>query len=667
MIVALAATALGALLLAPLARAQTQTPDPSALIVEADRLLQTGMREDAVLTALTAQRRLDEITDASARDRLRAGLVALLARADPQWTRHAEASKADATELIALARSYLRKKLPARAVDLLEEACTLDPKSAAPVLSYAQKQLSSRAASKPETDRAEPDEPVLRDLIGGIESRVAWGTWDLRPTEVRSPHLDGNTVYLIAREPRHGDQRVSVDVLIGDLDGSAALVFGGIDASTYYIVELLHQTDQGTGRYSNLSVHRIVDAKAIEIGRIAFDLSSKQRAGWLQLSVSVRGNRITAGLGALASLRCTAPTVPHGGVGFFVTGNSPNLEPVRFRRLLIEELPLDVPSGAPRDPKPSVALADPVATAIRAALDATEPADDLDARVCALHAQWPRLAEVGNDSERAALALRLTQAIESVDPVGRQANELRVARSARCVAAAVAYHEAGMPRLALRALAAAARFEPTAGSALRKAITQALAPPRAAPLPAAGDCEILAWFDGGETLLGTAGWILGPQGAQSPAGAGTAEQLFAGKRVQPTAGVIGVDLVLPDDPEARAGLVFDLRSAHDLAFAIVDREQDRIRLQVHRYYAGNFTIAGSTLGAALRPGDPAWAHLELRLSGDKVTASIGTGESLEVARAERAAPARLGLFADAPTGLAEFRNFRVAPPAGGSR
>ncbi|MFO1051593.1 MAG: hypothetical protein U1F36_05225 [Planctomycetota bacterium] len=657
----------------PTLSAQRTGPDPVALAQEAERLLQGGHREDATLLLWRARAALDAIEDRDRRELTRTGIANLLARADPLVNRHAERDKADAKDTVEFARACLRRNLPQRALALLEDALPLDRATVEPVLGYAQKQIASRRPAKPATRPKEVDppakdaEPPLADRMPEFVPRVSYGAWDIQKFEVRSPRLDGDTAYLVGKAPTHEDGRISVDMLIGDVDGSAALMFGGIDASTYYIVELLHQTDDGTGRYSNLSIHRIAENKAIELARASFNLTPQQRAGWLTVTIEIRGRALSAGLGDRSSLRCSAPTDPYGGVGFFVTGNSPNTAPVRFRRLLLRPLPPDAPPGSGADTRDTPAEApatsgDADVDPVRAALDAI-PGIDLDHDLMTLDSLWARLDDVADDRTRTALAIRLAQAVADLDPLAKAGQSLRTARAGRRVDEAHAYFEQKLPRLAAFTLHEATRFDPEAGAELRAEVAKALAPPPTEPLPVATDCDVLAWFDGGETLLGDAGWVLGPKGARAPSGSG--EQIFAGKRAAPKHGKVRADLVLSDTADARVGVAFDVRSAHDLAIAIVDRVRDRIRLSVVRYYAGNYTLSDTRLGPAAKQGEAAACHLEIEFDGDTARVLLRGAEPLSVQLADRAATPRLGLFAAGSGEPPEFLNFRVEPAATG--
>lgn len=642
--------------------------EPGALLLEADRRFQGGARDPALVLLARAETAIGALDDAARREALGAQAQALRARIDPLWSQRLELRRADGKDLLELGRAYLRRKLVVRAVDVLEAAVAADPQAALEVLGYAQKQLASRAAPRATEPRKraagrEQDAAAASDRLAALQGKFVRGKWDLRPTEVRSPRLEGgSTVYLVASAPQHADHRLSVDILIGDLDGSGALVFGGVDATDYYIVELLHQTDPGAPRYSNLSVHRIVGDQAIELARVAFDLTPQQRAGWQRLHVTIRGKEVVAGLGTASNLRVSCPTVPHGGVGFFVTGNSPNLEPVAFRRLLIET-PAAEPAGDPDDSAVSGAatpadVEEPLAVELRALLEAPVEKTALEARLMELHAAFPRLAELADDAERTALATRLRQTIEVHDPLAKQAAETRAKLAERRVALARQYLERELPRAALLVVRDAARVEPGAGAALHAELLAKLAPPPPQALPAAEPCDVLRVLDGGEVLFGTAGWTLTPSLVHAPSPAGD-ETVFVGKAPQPKRGLVRVDVVLPPEAGARGGLAFDVRSAHDCAFAVVERRADRAFIRVHRYFAGNWTLFGEALGAAMPPGEPGFARLELRFDGERVVLTTPGADAIELTLAARAATPRLGLFAASQEGAVSFRNLFV--------
>lgn len=649
-------------------QAPQEPGEPGALLLEADRRFQGAARDPALVLLARAETAIAALEDVARREALGAQAAALRARIDPLWSQRLELRRADGKDLLELGRAYLRRKLVLRAVDVLEAAVAADPAAAQEVLGYAQKQLATKSAPragatpKPTAER-ERNTAAEGDRLAALQGKFVRGKWDLRPTEVRSPRLEGgSTVYLVASAPTHADHRLSVDILIGDVDGSGALVFGGVDATDYYIVELLHQTDPGAPRYSNLSVHRIVGSQAIELARVAFDLTPQQRAGWQRLHVTIRGKDVVAGLGTGSNLRVSCPTVPHGGVGFFVTGNSPNLEPVAFRRLLIET-PAPEPALDPDDAagtgaaKPADA-SEPLAAELRALLEAPVEKAALEARLVELHAAFPRLAELADDAERTALATRLRQAIEVHDPLAKQAAETRVTLAERRVALARQYLERELPRAALLVVRDAARVETGAGAALHAELLAKLAPPPPQPLPAAEPCDVLRVLDGGEVLFGTAGWTLTPSLVHAPAPAGD-ETVFVGKTSPPKRGLVRVDVVLPPEQGARGGLAFDVRSAHDCAFAVVERRADRAVVRVHRYFAGNWTLFGEALGAAMPPGEAGFTRLELRFDGERVVLTTPGADGIELTLAARAATPRLGLFAASHEGAVSFRNLFV--------
>ncbi|MBI5852682.1 MAG: hypothetical protein HZB39_16845 [Planctomycetes bacterium] len=634
--------------------AQQAPPDPIALLLDADRQFLAGARDEALVLVARAEELAAGASGAVQREAFAGTVQDLRVRIDPLWTRRDELRTLAAKDLLDLGRAYLRRKLLLRAESVLDQAVALGDRTAPEVVAYARKQLAARPDSVSTTTKpAKPGGP--QDLIGKVRTKVANGSWDLRNTEIRSPTLSGKTAYLIASEPRHTNDRLSIDILIGDVDGTAGLLFGAIDMFTYYLVELRHVTAEGV-RESVLRVFQVTNAEASLIGEAFVDLTGEQRAEWVTVTATIRERDVIAGIGAARNLRVTCPTLPHGGVGFFVSGNSPKIEPSIYRRLLIQPAPKEPESRAAEQPSPAD---DPAAAVIRTALDVPLDQQDLDARLLALHAVAARLPDVVDDSTRTALAARLRESLDKLDPLARMAGDARRARAERLAELARAYVTAELPRTALIVLGEASRHEPEAGAALRAELLARLAPPPPIPVPLAELCDFLTVFEGGEVLYGNAGWTLRESMATAPAGPDSAS-VFAGKHRQPAAASVRVDVVLPAGADARGGIAFDVRSSHDLAFAIVGRREGRAFVRVHRYYGGNWTILGEVLGASMPQDDDACAPLELLFDGPRLrVTTAGATAPIECTLAERAAMPRLGLFASTNGPPATFRNFKV--------
>lgn len=636
---------------------QQAPPDPITLLLDADRQFQAGARDEALVLVARAEELGAGARDAALREAFAGRARDLRRRIDPLWTRREELRALTAKDLLELGRAYLRRKLLLRADAVLDQAVLLGDKTAPEVLAYARKQLAALPDAKPTSTKPEPPQPSgPRDLIGQVKTLVADRPWDLLGAEIRSPTIDGRTALLLATEPRHHDDRIRIDLLIGDEAGKAALVFGLTDARNYYLVELMHEPDGSKGLDSLLRILRVADGEAILIGGTGVALTKEQRADWVTVTVTIRGKDVVAGLGAMRNLRVECPTVPHGAVGFFVSGDSPKTSPVSFRRLFIEPSPKEQEQRPKTEPSPAD---DPAAAVIRTALDVPLDQQGLDARLTALHAAAAQLSDVVDEATRKTLAARLREALHKFDPLARMAGDARRARAERLVELARAYVTAELPRTALLVLSEASRHEPEAGAALRAELLARLAPPPPIPIPLAELCDFLTVFDGGEVLYGTAGWTLRESMAQAPDGPDSAS-VFAGKHRQLDAGTVRVDVVLPAGTDSRGGIAFDVRSSHDLSFVIVGRRQGRAFVRVHRYYGGNWTILGEALGASMPQDDDACASLELYFDGPRLRiTTAGATAPIECTLAERAAMPRLGLYASTNGPAVTFRNFRV--------
>lgn len=320
-----AALALGCL--APHAPAQEPTLD--AILQRAAELAGRGEAEAAAAQLREARRLALRIGDAREQRRQLAAIRTRLAKLDPVDRRLRPDLDRSVAHLLEAAEAYLECGWRETALPLLRAAELIEPGSAAALL--------AAAAS---TDAGAPagDGPAGEAIGAFFRDAETYGdAWQIADGEVTSPALTDHSLMLVAKKPLAGDCRVGVEVMLGAAPGKAALVFGhdlDWEQQTFCFLEIMQtadvthlrilEHDGGTGRMTTLAQQTLAR-------------TAVPRGGWLRLAVEVRGGEATGWLGTESVGPCRPAKAPlPGAVGFYLSSDSENRAPVRFRGWRVE-------------------------------------------------------------------------------------------------------------------------------------------------------------------------------------------------------------------------------------------------------------------------------------------------------------------------------------------
>ncbi|MGE0145131.1 MAG: hypothetical protein AB7I19_18085 [Planctomycetota bacterium] len=630
---------------------------PTAMIAEGERLLRVGEKEGAAIMAWRARDLLRLQPEDSGSAVLRNALDGLMMRADPLATRGREEDAAFAERLVELGRDYQRRKLPRRALAVLDLAMRFDPVAAGKLRDYVLKQPGAKPAGT-----AKPDEPAKagRKAERGqiTTAAIHWADpgWKIEEGIAKSPPLhDNKTKRLMLNEPRHGsNDEISCDLLLGDAAGHAGIVIllSGVDQ--YFVVELSHVLGSDGVLQTNLRVFRIEGTKAENLATKFFSMTASQRADWFTLRAIVRDDQLEIPVPGTEPMRVAIDGKLGDGLGFFVSGNSDYKGSVHYRNLRVQPAPERAPAKSAGDAPPP---APPIVATIDGLLAKKVPPKEVDEHLVELHRALDELPSVTDPTLRELLDLRLREGITKADPLAKLALTVRTERARTLAGRAAAYRDAQCPRLSLTVLAAAARYDWQSAKADYLALLASLAPPPPPPLPPARPSELLHWFTDMEQVEGPGGWTVSAERLVPPLIEDSAQLAVVGKPRQPETGKLSVDFVM--SPDSRAGLVFDYRSLHDVAVVWLVPAEGRLVAAPIRAYSGNRSELGKIEGPSLPTAGPIYGTLTMEFLPGKVLLRLFDSEPLELPLADRAATPRLGVICTTAGAGVEVRNWFV--------
>ncbi len=315
-------TALGILLVAPLARAQ----DEIALKqLAAGRALQAqGQDEDAAIALRAARAAAESVTDANVRKSLLKPIEQALNETDALAVETRKAEDAAARALLRAAKAYQARKWHRAALPYFQLAKDLS-------VAVAGKALELADAASSTTD-------AIRTWFGDGKNFAGGGIWRVAANSIESPRLAGASVGLRSEKTTKGKTRIAIETRATDAPSKSSIVFSlkpDKNGDSYYIVELRHYRGGSQLRL----LHNPKEGAIVEIANQPLTLSRSERADWIEIWIELAGDRIRVGVGEWETLEANAVTPDLDGcIGMFVSGDSPFLAPIAFKNLRVEPL-----------------------------------------------------------------------------------------------------------------------------------------------------------------------------------------------------------------------------------------------------------------------------------------------------------------------------------------
>ena len=319
--VALAAVA--AVALADVTGAQVAAARDS--LEQANELLRRERAEEAAGLLRSAWRQFERAEPSEQRNEkaLRSSIENGLRRVDPRALDLLKVQQRTAAKLVEVAQEYARAGWPRTALDLLEQARRLDPGSVGGEVERIRALLPAVDADR-----------LTAELLAAPDRG-----WFMENGELVSPAIaegggPAQTVHVLAPRSFDGDRRMSLEVLLGNRPGKAGFVFAGRgELVELYMVELVRRVEDTSIRLMHLHDGRF-DLLAMK----GWTFPKEIQDGWLPVEVTIRGRELTVAVGDLSPFHFTAPTDVVGAPGIYISGDTPNREPLRFRHLVIESL-----------------------------------------------------------------------------------------------------------------------------------------------------------------------------------------------------------------------------------------------------------------------------------------------------------------------------------------
>lgn len=271
------------------------------------------------------------IEDGTERKKQLAAIGAGLKELDPSFDATKRARLAASKKLVPVGMGYMRSKWFDTGLEILRDAADFGGSAAVRKLdeSIARAGRSGGDVMKKFMSRRE-------QTSGKAEYR-----WRFVDDEFHSPKLVGRfSAGTRSARTLGKTARISFEVLADGPKAKGALMFGVrsvAEGTSYYVVELMHW-----GSYSSLFLYHYMPPEKV-LKPIKEDVSyysKKGRSQWIEVTVDFSPDRIAMRLEDNEWVDCGKPKAPtQGHVGFFVSGDSPFRDPVRFRNLRIATPP----------------------------------------------------------------------------------------------------------------------------------------------------------------------------------------------------------------------------------------------------------------------------------------------------------------------------------------
>lgn len=293
-------------------------------LAEARSLQGEGRPEDAAFALRAAQTAMQDVADPAVAKSLQKSIDALVAEVDTLAAETKKAEEAAARALLRPAKAYQAKKWNRCALAWLRLAAELSDKVAGKLLQQA-------------GAGAGPSDPTT-EWFGDAVTFAGGGIWQLEKGEITSPKVGTDTVGYRTDKTTKGPVRIALESRTTADPSKTSIVFGmrpSKNGDSYYVLELRHMKG-----FSQLRLlHKPANGDFAELALQPLTLSRKERADWVELWVELRGDRIRAGCGTIETLEANAVTKDlDGGLGLFVSGDTPWKERVRFRGLRVEPM-----------------------------------------------------------------------------------------------------------------------------------------------------------------------------------------------------------------------------------------------------------------------------------------------------------------------------------------
>jgi len=176
----------------------------------------------------------------------------------------------------------------------------------------------------------------LLQCLKGVEDTPGW----VHDVDGVHSHeiVEGQSAFLIASLPSHGDSRLSVEMQFDSQVGSMpGFTFGSRGWSDHYIADLW--TYPAENRI-NVRIWHLVDNQPIGLADVGGPMKAERMSDWNEFRLEIEGYHVRATFaGITAEAECA--TLPHGGIGLYVAGASESKKPVGFRNLRIIDLAVE--------------------------------------------------------------------------------------------------------------------------------------------------------------------------------------------------------------------------------------------------------------------------------------------------------------------------------------
>ena len=607
----LLALALGGLL-APVS-AQPEPPGVQALLKNAEAHLDHQRIDSALELLLRAAHSLCETENADERAAMRSTVEDMLRQADPLDDERRRVQGEAGDRLCKLARIYRRRGWYEVSMALLDEAEELSPgvgtKERDTVEGLIQKK-SRKSGAKPE-NAATSAETSGQDVLENLEVLQRTRGWRRDPSGIQSPPIrQAQTVYLLAKSPRHADNRIRVELRIGPKAGKAALAFGVADENNYYLAEL----NQVEDTLSSLVLWKVTDDDMEWLEVAFFELTDERASDWAELTVDVRDREVTATIHGKAA-RMTCDAAPYGGVGLWISGNSENADPVHFRGLRVEDLPTGSENEQDAEPAPENVLRGEIAAAESMFVDERDETAIL--QLLQTHAD---LSTIEDDSAREALAGTIDGLLSEHDPEFKRSREIRSEIATLYLGLAEQYAGQDHPLAALAILGWAAENDRDIPRQRIAEIEASVAEAEAIAESEEEDAEFAAeraWLESFRQYF-KSGWQWRDGSFASPELLDTHAACVTDEKHAFT-GSAFVETQVSE--YAGAGLVFGWRSKHDFFYVGIDRQGETSSAVVARWKNESWQFLYRELVETPLPD--AWSELSVAFHDGAIEFQVG--------------------------------------------
>lgn len=294
---------------------------------EARGELEGGDPEAAAARLRVARRDLLAIPDGATRHKLKGEVEALLAKADGLDAAGQKRLELAAKDLLNAAQAYSRRKWPRAALAPLRQAHLLHPASSAKRLAEGRAAIAS--------EHEQTTQSALEEWFARGKVLLGGGSWKSTKAGIESPKPAGQTLLLGSQHKTASTYRLKIEARSLHSRGKFAVAFGmNVGGTELCLLELMHARQGSQLRLLYLPEGK-EEFELLAAGWVT--LTGAEKADFVELSVSVEGDHVTAGLGDLAQIEARAPKADLSGhLGLFVSGDTQEKEPVVYRRLRVE-------------------------------------------------------------------------------------------------------------------------------------------------------------------------------------------------------------------------------------------------------------------------------------------------------------------------------------------